>query len=105
MVALLAEKRYALSKLAQREHVHASTVWRWVNRGIRGVKLGTLQVGGRTYTTDSLYEQFVRETTAAARGDALPTLQGSELSAEHRASELELAADNAHGHQEPKPRQ
>lgn len=84
MVALLNEKRYALSKLAQRERVHTSTVWRWVNRGIRGVKLGTLQVGGRTYTTDSLYERFVRETTTAVRGKQVQTPEHGNRADEHR---------------------
>jgi hypothetical protein len=94
MVALLTEKRYALSALAKRENVHISTVWRWVHRGSRGVKLGTMQVGGRTYTTDSLFAEFVRATTAAARGDAIesPPLAPN---AQHEADNAELIATGA----------
>ncbi len=68
MVALLAEKRLTVTQLAKREGVNASTVWRWINRGVRGVKLGTFTVGGRDFTTDTLWEKFVRETSAAKHG-------------------------------------
>ncbi|QDV36363.1 DUF1580 domain-containing protein [Tautonia plasticadhaerens] len=38
---------------------HVSTVWRWCHRGIRGVRLGTVAIGGRRYTTPALVEEFL----------------------------------------------
>ena len=93
MVALLTEKRYTLTKLAQREGVAASTVWRWARRGIGGHKLGTLRVGGRDYTTDSLYEEFVRLTTAAANGADSVIKASSVAASDHEREEKYLAAE------------
>lgn len=35
-----------------------STFWRWWNRGIRGVKLETVLVGGKRYTTAAAMQRF-----------------------------------------------
>ena len=49
--------------------VHISTVWRWVNRGVRGVKLESLTIGGRRYVRPEALEVFLealnRPQTAA----------------------------------------
>ncbi len=93
MVALLTERRISLTKLAQREGVAASTVWRWAKRGIGGTKLATIRVGGRDHTTDSLWEEFVRATTAAANG-ADSVIQASSVAAsDHEAEEKFLAKE------------
>lgn len=93
MVALLAEKRLTISQLAKREGVNSSTVWRWINRGVRGVKLVTFTVGGRDFTTDSLFEKFVRETSAAKHG-AQSVFQASSVAAsDHEAEEKFLAEE------------
>jgi transposase len=93
MVALLSEKRLSLNQLAKREGVHVSTIWRWINRGVRGIKLATIEVGGRSFVTDSLYEKFVMETTAAKRGEIVEPIEARRLGAEHAAAESELAAE------------
>lgn len=51
---------------------HISTVWRWIRRGCRGIKLETAQIGGRTFTSREAKNRFVERTTAAARGDTQP---------------------------------
>jgi hypothetical protein len=68
MLPILHERRYTLTQLAKREDVAVSTTWRWTRRGIRGIRLETLRVGGRDYTTDTLWARFVLATTAAANG-------------------------------------
>lgn len=35
-----------------------STFWRWWNRGIRGVRLETVLVGGKRYTTAAAMQRF-----------------------------------------------
>ncbi|MCH7725651.1 MAG: DUF1580 domain-containing protein [Planctomycetes bacterium] len=41
-------------------------LWRWHRRGVKGVRLETIVVGGRRYTTRAAWEEFVRRTTAEA---------------------------------------
>lgn len=45
-----------------------STVWRWRNRGVRGVKLETVLLGGRRMTSREALSRFFAATTAAADG-------------------------------------
>lgn len=93
MVALLSEKRITLTQLGKREGVNASTVWRWVNRGVRGVKLSTFAVGGSDFTTDSLWEQFARESNAAKHGNQSVFQASSVAATDHEAEEKFLATE------------
>jgi hypothetical protein len=43
--------------------VHVSTIWRWANRGIGGVKLETIKLGGKTLTTSQAVTRFIRKTS------------------------------------------
>ena len=52
---------------------HASTLFRWHRRGVRGVRLETILLAGRRYTTRDALEQFIAATTAAADGEPTPT--------------------------------
>jgi hypothetical protein len=47
---------------------HLATIWRWIQRGVRGVNLETVLVGGKRYTSAEAIARFVEETTAAAGG-------------------------------------
>lgn len=38
---------------------HVSTVWRWVNQGVRGHRLEAVAVGGRVFTTRQAIERFL----------------------------------------------
>jgi hypothetical protein len=52
--------------------VDPSTVWRWVNKGVRGIKLQCERVGGRIVITDEAIHEFQRATQpqgAAATAD------------------------------------
>ena len=75
--------------------IHVATVWRWTRRGVRGVRLETIVVGGIRQTSRQALQRFVERTTAAANGEAVPTAPTS--SADRRkaieAAERELAAD------------
>ncbi len=43
-----------------------STMHRWAHHGVRGVRLATILVGGRRYTTRDAIEKFI---TALSSGD------------------------------------
>lgn len=51
---------------------HVSTLHRWRLRGIRGIKLETILVGGRRYTSREALERFTVAVTAAASGEVVP---------------------------------
>ncbi|WP_442485133.1 DUF1580 domain-containing protein [Aeoliella sp. SH292] len=67
---LFEESRLSLTKLAQQQDVNVSTVWRWAQRGVRGVRLETLCIGGRRFTTNEAWGRFVDLTTRVATGQA-----------------------------------
>jgi hypothetical protein len=43
-----------------------STLWRWANKGCRGIKLDTLMVGGTRYTSTRAVQQFFEAITRAS---------------------------------------
>src|SRR5262245_61810153 len=48
---------------------NVTTVWRWHLRGVRGVKLETLLMGGRRATSHEALGRFFIKVTAAADGE------------------------------------
>jgi len=72
-----------------------TTIWRWRNRGVRGVKLETILLGGRRMTSHEALARFFAATTAAADDEPIrsATPRQRELAierAERRAQELEV---------------
>jgi transposase len=59
MVHLLREDRLLLARLAEREGVSFSAVYRWVKRGVNGVHLESFMVGHRRFTTEQAFVRFV----------------------------------------------
>lgn len=50
---------------------HPSTLWRWWKRGVKGVKLETVVVGGIRYTSVEAMQRFA-ERLSEVGGDPLP---------------------------------
>ena len=69
MPNLLREHRHSLGQLAIQEGVSMLTTRGWVQRGIKGIWLETIQVDGRRYTSTEAFHHFVAATTAAANGE------------------------------------
>ena len=70
-----------------------TTIWRWRNRGVRGVKLETILSGGRCFTSVEALRRFQERVTAAADGAPVPTETPRQREhaidrAEKRAAEL-----------------
>ena len=42
---------------------HISTVWRWIKRGCRGVRLETVLIGGKRFTSKEAVDRFVHATS------------------------------------------
>ena len=49
---------------------HPSTFQRWRIRGVHGIKLESVLVGGKRYTTEEALNRFFAATTAAADGES-----------------------------------
>jgi hypothetical protein len=70
---------------------HISTIHRWRLRGIRGVKLDSVLVGGVRYTSDEALQRFFECTTAVADGrEAAPTRTSAQRKKAIEAAEREL---------------
>jgi hypothetical protein len=50
-----------------------STLWRWYRRGVRGIRLETVIIGGKRYTSRESIQRFIERTTEAHdKGAAAP---------------------------------
>ena len=58
-VVTLSEAARSLPRRARGKNPHVSTVYRWVNRGVRGVHLESVQVGGILYTSFEAIRRFL----------------------------------------------
>lgn len=72
MIDIATDELLTLGQLAKRlpsirgAKPNQSTIWRWVHKGIRGIRLETVAVGGRTCTTWDAYLEWA--TAIAERG-------------------------------------
>jgi hypothetical protein len=71
---------------------HIATCWRWIHQGCRGVKLETVSIGARRYTSQAALQRFVERTTAAADGEPIPARTVRQREKAIAAAERELAA-------------
>ncbi len=46
------------------KRLHVSAIYRWVQRGIRGIRLEVVRVGGTTYTSREALQRFVQPAAA-----------------------------------------
>lgn len=68
-------------------HPHCATVWRWATKGVRGVRLATVMIGGRRMVTPEALEKFLQ-----ALNSEEPAIEsGSEVS--RRAREASQALE------------
>lgn len=64
---LSAAARRVLSKVPS-----PPTLWRWRNRGVGGIKLQSWFVGGRVYTTEPAFRDFIHQITVARSAENGP---------------------------------
>ena len=71
----LSESIIAINKVPKElpEPPHVGTVWRWIQRGVRNIKLETAMIGGKRYTSREALQRFSDATTAAADGTSPAT--------------------------------
>jgi hypothetical protein len=85
------ERRLTLSQAARHLGLHVSTVWRWQLRGVRGVRLETILLGGTRYTSHEALERFTSACTAVANGGVAPVRTTTQRQRQIELAERELA--------------
>jgi hypothetical protein len=72
---MLDEELLPLAEAAQSlpHKPHVATLYRWMSRGVRGVKLRTCLLGGRRYTSREALAEFIAETSRPAGAASEPT--------------------------------
>lgn len=90
MLDLNEEKPFNFSTISKQHPIRPSvpTLWRWALRGLRGVRLETIKVGGRRYTTFEAIDRF------ASRLTELRSPEGSNATV-RRQQDMARAADHA----------
>lgn len=71
---------------------HIATIYRWMLRGIRGVKLETCLVGGKRFTSHEALQRFSEALTRAAQGKAPVPRTSTRRKRHSEAVDRELAA-------------
>ena len=69
---------------------HVATLWRWVSKGVRGVKLSVVRVGGRTMVTPDSIETFLNRLNAADEPQS-PSITAGQRRRQSEAARRELA--------------
>ncbi len=69
-------------------HPSPATLYRWALKGVRGVRLETVMMGGRRYTSDEAVDRFFARLSEP---QATPTAPPSKL----RAAQIDQAARRA----------
>jgi hypothetical protein len=63
-----------------------ATLWRWRTAGVRGIKLESVLVGGKRYTSREALQRFVERTTAVADGQPIPSRTSRQAERSRRAA-------------------
>ena len=72
--------------------VHTGTVFRWRSRGLKGIKLEAIRIGGTWYTSVQAFARFTARLTAQAEAADI-TVPGSSRRPEHDAADTTLQRD------------
>ncbi|HET6249493.1 MAG TPA: DUF1580 domain-containing protein [Tepidisphaeraceae bacterium] len=76
--------------LSRRRRVHRSVLERWRTRGIRGVVLETVKIGGTRYTSAEALARFVERCSTPGADSDTPT--AGMMQRAHAQAERELDA-------------
>jgi hypothetical protein len=72
---------------------HVSTIWRWMTRGCRGIRLESLVCAGRRFTSIEAIARFAVATTAAADGTPAPVRTPARRERDIAEAEKELRGE------------
>jgi hypothetical protein len=93
MPNLLEEDRISFTELAKHENVNVCSVWRWAQKGVKGVQLEWICRGGKRQTSWQAFSRFVAATTAATTCEQPKVRTNRQRQADVARAKAELAAD------------
>lgn len=68
-----------------------ASCWRWVLQGVGGIKLESILIGGKRFTSHEAVQRFGDRRTAAADGETPPARTSRQREASISKAEAELA--------------
>ncbi len=69
---------------------HVSCIYRWAQRGCKGIRLETIQVGGTSCTSIQALQRFFDRLTAARSGEPVPARTSRQRQRAHDTADAEL---------------
>lgn len=76
MIDIASESLIPLHEVPQRlpprpsgRPIHMSTVYRWIQRGVRGTRLESIRIGGTTYTSIEALQRFADRQSQTSTAD------------------------------------
>ena len=69
-----------------------ATVWRWATRGVRGITLESIMVGGTRYTSAERLQEFCENVTTAAGSGVHSPIRRRNFERRAKAAEEECKA-------------
>ena len=70
---------------------HVSCIYRWCQKGVRGIKLEVLQIGGTKCTSLKALQRFFERLSAAGNGEAPPVRTVGQRQRASEKADAELA--------------
>lgn len=70
--------------------VHVSTVFRWIGRGVRGVRLDAVRIGGTTYTSAEAIQAFAQHLSRADRSPSPSVVRKRQIDRAKREAQAVL---------------
>ncbi len=70
----LADAAAAVPRRRAGRKCHIATVYRWAQRGVRGIRLETIQVGGTRCTSKQAMQRFFEALTVQSAAPSAPSI-------------------------------
>ena len=70
---------------------HVSCIYRWAQKGVKGIRLETIQVGGTSCTSLEALQRFFERLTAARNGEPAPVRTSKQRRRATETANSELA--------------
>jgi hypothetical protein len=74
------------------KRVHISAVYRWIQRGVRGVHLEVLKIGGTAYTSVEALQRFADQLSQARQGASIQTVTPAQRQRQIERAKRRVAA-------------
>lgn len=74
------------------KRVHISAVYRWILRGVHGVRLESIRIGGTTYTSTEALQRFADQLGRPGHGSLQPTITTATRRKQIERAEREVKA-------------